>query len=141
MKTILIAKGVRPLRNGKRSAKEYPFWNDLVPMLKNEGYEVKEIVEMPLQDLEALIKESLTVVCCDSFVQHFCWSINKPAVVLWGTGDPAIFGHRENINLLKSRNNLRPNQFDTWEEAVGSVLVWVSPKEVLKTIKDQFPCN
>lgn len=91
---------------------------------------------MPLPELEAFIKGSFTVIATDSFIQHFCWSIGKKAIVLWGVGDPLIFGHKENVNLLKSRDNVRPNQFDTWEDVPYRPEVFVSPEEVLKHVRN-----
>lgn len=139
MNLILISKGVRPLRNSNRSAKEYPYWEDLTKLLIQEGYTVEELTEMPLPELKSKIETSLTVIATDSFVQHFCWSIQKIAVVLWGYGDPNIFGHEENINLIKSRGNLRPNQFDTWENVPYNPNVFVPPSEVVDCLKQHFP--
>jgi len=139
MNPVILVPGVRKLRNGKRSAKDYPYWDKLIPLLKQEGYEVKEIIgEPPLKDLEEILKSSLTVICCDSFIQHFCWSIGKKAIVLWGVGDPLIFGHPENINLIKSRNNLRDNQFDNWENVEYHENVFVSPEKVVERLKVEF---
>src|SRR5690349_8577018 len=103
-KTILISRGVRPLRNGKTNAKTYPYFDELVSLLGD--YEIKEIETMPLEQLEPTIKSAETVICVDSFIQHFCWLIGKQAVVIWGKSDPLIFGHKENINILKDRKYL-----------------------------------
>lgn len=131
---IVYSKGVRPLRNGNKSAKEYPFWDQLIKLLEQD-YEVKEVTKLPLDELATLLKSAKYVICCDSFLQHFCWDIGVRAIVLWGVGDPLIFGHPENINLLKSRNNLRPNQFDTWEGVACSSNIWVSPEDVIAAFK------
>lgn len=139
MKPILIARGVRPLRNGNRSAKDYPFWDALITLLKNAGHEVIEITELPLDELEAFVKSSLTVICCDSFMQHFCWSVGKQAVVLWGKSDPEIFGHPEHINLLKDKKNLRPDPYRWWEDVPYDPKVFVSPEVVFDFIKGNFP--
>lgn len=135
MKPVLIARGIRPLRNGKRSAKDYPYWDELVALLNKEGYEIREVREMPLPELEPFLKDSLTVICADSFCQHFCWYIDKPAIVLWGVGDPLIFGHKENTNLLKSRNNLREDQFNFWDDVKYNPDVFVGPEVVLAEVK------
>jgi hypothetical protein len=76
----------------------------------------------------------------DSFLQHFCWSIGVKAIVLWGTSDPLIFGHEENINVLKNRGYLRPNQFDMWEGDPYNPNAFVTPEEVLKIISE-YPGN
>lgn len=138
MSLILLSRGVRPLRNGNRSAKEYPYWDDLANLLIQNGYTVEEVKEMPLPELKTKIETSLTVIATDSFIQHFCWSIEKKAVVLWGVGDPNIFGHKENINLIKSRNNLRPDQFGMWEHVPYRNDVFVSPEIIVKAIQENF---
>jgi ADP-heptose:LPS heptosyltransferase len=131
---VIVSRGVRPLRNGLRSAKDYPYWEELISLL-SANFEVVEVVEEPLDKLEKMLKEAKYTVCCDSFLQHFCWSIGVQAIVLWGVGDPLIFGHAENINLIKDRANIRPNQFDMWEGHPYREDVFVSPEEVMKYIK------
>jgi ADP-heptose:LPS heptosyltransferase len=138
MEKIIISRRVQNLINGNRSAKDYPYWEELVTLLKPE-YEIIEIdKEIPLPELEELIKSSLTVIAPDSFIQHFCWSIGKKAIVLWGVGDPSIFGHAENINLIKSRNNLRKDQFNFWWDVPYKPEVFVTPAFVVKTLKENF---
>ena len=133
MNNIIISRGVRPLRNGKISAKSYPYWDDLIALLKD--YCVLEINELPLIELEPTIRNSLVVICPDSFIQHYCWSINKQAIVLWGQSDPLIFGHKENINLLKDRKYLRPNQFELWEDVPYKTEAFVAPQDIYLATK------
>jgi hypothetical protein len=142
-KPILISRGVKKLRNNQRSAKDYPWWDEgpnkmagLIPMLRESGYEVKELdVEIKLPALKEMVEGCSTVICCDSFMQHFCWSIKKRAVVLWGVGDPFVFGHKEHLNLLKSRNNIRENQFEMWEGVKYNPDVFMTPDQVVAHIK------
>jgi len=128
--TIIISRGVKPLRNGKKSAKEYPYWDELIKLLE-KNYIVKEVIHEPFDVLEKMLKEAYAVICCDSFLQHFCWSIGVKAIVLWGTSDPLIFGHKENINVLKHRSYVRKNQFDNWENDEYNPNAFVTPQEVL----------
>ncbi len=130
---IIIAKGVKPLRNGNKSAKEYPYWDELIRLL-SENYEIREVIKEPLDELENLVKSAKAVICCDSFLQHFCWSVGVKAIVLWGTSDPLIFGHAENINLLKSRAYVRVEPFDAWEGEACNPNAFVPPQEVIKNI-------
>jgi hypothetical protein len=130
---VIYSKGVRPLRSGKPSAKEYPHWDKLVELLSKD-FIVIEVVQEPLDRLEALLKVADYVLACDSFLQHFCWSIGVKAHVLWGTSDPLIFGHAENVNILKDRKYVRPNQFDMWENDVPQPEAFVLPEEVMKYI-------
>jgi ADP-heptose:LPS heptosyltransferase len=131
---IIISRGVRQLRNGNRSAKDYPYWDKLIELLSKD-YEIIEVVKEPLDKLEKMLKEAKHVICCDSFLQHFCWSIGVKAIVLWGLGDPLIFGHAENTNLLKGREYIRKDQFNMWEDVPYNAEAFVQPEEVLKHIK------
>lgn len=133
---ILLAKGVAKLKNGNRNAKDYPYWDKLLFLLKEAGYQTKEVVgEVPLKELDKLIKESLTVVCVDSFLQHYCWYLDKKAIVLWGKSDPLIFGHSENINLLKDRSFLRPDQWILWDKVPHEDKVFCAPEDIMKEIE------
>lgn len=127
---VIISKGVKPVRSGNKSAKEYPYWDELVALLE-KNYTVQEVVHEPFDKLEQLLKSASAVICCDSFLQHFCWTIGVKAIVLWGTSDPSIFGHKENINLLKHRSYIRKNPFDDWESEEHNPKAFVTPQEIL----------
>lgn len=89
---------------------------------------------LPLSELRQLLDECRTWISCDSFFQHFAWDHGKPGIVLWSVSDPLIFGHPENINLLKDRNNLAANQFLWWEFTEHNKDFFVSPNEIIKYI-------
>lgn len=140
---IIIAPYARPLRNGKPNPKNYPYWKELIDQLSTMtdivqvGTEGEEQLvsdfrkNLTLLELRELVLECKTWISVDSFFQHFCWDINKPGIVLWGQGDPNIFGHDENVNLLVSREYLRPNQFDYWENTEYIQECFVDPKTVI----------
>jgi hypothetical protein len=50
-----------------------------------------------------------------------------------------IFGHPENINLLKDRNNLVENQFLWWENTEHDANKFVSPEIVIESLNANFP--
>jgi len=140
---ILIHPYAKPLIKGTENPKNYPYWNELVYKLaKNElvvqiGVEgEKQLVpdfrkNLPMSELRALLKECRTWIGIDSFFQHLAWSEGKPGIVLWSVSDPNIFGHPENINLLKDRKYLATNQFLWWEYTEHNPDAFVKPKEVL----------
>ena len=66
------------------------------------------------------------------FFQHLGWDEGKQGIVLWGPSDPLIFGHPENINLLKDRKYLVPNQFLIWEQQEYQSERFVKPNEVME---------
>ena len=79
-----------------------------------------------------MLKECKTWIGVDSFFQHLAWSKNKKGIVLWSVSDPLIFGHPENINLLKNRYYLTKNQFLWWDFTEYNKEAFVLPEEVIK---------
>ena len=141
---VIISPFSRPLRNGKRNPKEYPFWVELIALLKEKGFYVIQIgvpgetqltedfrPTLKLKELADLMLECRTWISVDNFMHHFGALHGKPGVVLWGKSDPLIFGHTLNHNLLKSRSFLRKNQIGIWEEEEYDPVVFVAPEEVL----------
>ena len=132
--------------NGSVSPKDYPWAKELAQLLE-EKYEVIQVggngdeqlvkdfrKNLPFPEVSKLIKESVTGVCVDSYLQHHYWYFDKKAIVLWGISDPYIFGHMEQINLLKDRKYLRPNQFDLYYSNEVNPEAFVSPEEVLSVL-------
>lgn len=142
---IIIAPWAQKLRNGNNNPKNYPYWEELVKLLPTPIVQVgtadeKQLVpdfrkNLSLAELKSLVEECTTWIGVDSFFQHFCWDIGKPGIVLWGQSDPRIFGHPENINLLKNRSYLRPDQFLIWEQCTYRKDCFVEPAEVIKHLK------
>jgi hypothetical protein len=54
---------------------------------------------------------------------------------VFGQSDPNIFGHPENINLLKDRKYLREKQFWIWEQAEFIEEAFVTPDVVIDALK------
>lgn len=139
---ILIHPFARPLRDGRKNPKDYPHWKELLSMIDEDiiqiGVEGEEQLvndfrkNLTLDELAELVKRCRTWIGVDSFFQHFCWDLNKSGIVLWGQSDPNIFGHAENINLLKDRKYLRKDQFLIWDSAIYMQEAFVQPAEVVK---------
>jgi len=141
---IIISPYTKKLISGKQNPKNYPFWRELIALIDEPiiqiGIEGEEQLvpdfrkNLPLAELMLLLKECRTWVSCDSFFQHLAWSEGKPGIVLWSISDPLIFGHPENINLLKSRDNLAKNQFLWWEFVPHDAETFVFPTIVLEKL-------
>jgi hypothetical protein len=54
--------------------------------------------------------------------------------VLFSISDPLIFGHPENLNLLRDRKFLRPRQFDLYYINQYNQEAFVTPPEVLQAL-------
>ena len=148
---IVISPYSRSLRNGKKNAKNYPWWEDLVELIKEKGHEVVQIgtkeeipissaddfkFNLPLKEIEYLISESDLWMSVDNFLPHFCnWKkIEAQGVVIFSKSDPNIFGYPQNKNIFKTRRCFRKNQFAIWEEEEFDIDSFIPPKSVMQII-------
>jgi len=139
---IIISPYAKKLQNGKENPKNYPFWDELIALIDEPIVQVgvegeNQLVpdfrkNLAIPQLRQLIKDCRIWIGVDSFFQHLAWSEGKPGIVLWSVSDPLIFGHTENHNLLKSRDNLAKNQFLWWDFIEYDKEKFISPKEVIK---------
>lgn len=149
---ILIAPYARGLQKGGTNPKNYPHWDQLMTLIHQQfpgesviqvGVESEDRIPMThafhknltLPQLAELVKSCRVWVSVDSFFQHFCWDLGKPGVVIFSRSDPLIFGHPENINLLKSRAYLREKQFWLWDQDQIVPDSYVSPQTVVEALK------
>jgi ADP-heptose:LPS heptosyltransferase len=142
---IIISPYAQKLRNGKLNPKNYPYWKELIEMIDEPiiqvGVEGEEqlvdtfVKNMPLPRLRELLQECRTWIGVDSFFQHLAWDEGKQGIVLWGPSDPLIFGHPENINLLKDRSYLVSDQFIWWEATEHSNDRFVEPQKVIEHLR------
>jgi len=139
---ILISPYSKKLINGKQNPKNYPYWEELISLIDEPIVQVGvegeiQLVDdfrkdLSLSELRKLIQECRIWISCDSFIQHLGWDEGKQGIVLWSVSDPLIYGHPENINLLKDRSYLSKNQFLWWEFTEHKDDRFVKPKEVIK---------
>lgn len=141
---IIISPYSKKLLNGRENPKNYPFWRELIAMVDDHvvqvGIDGEEQLaadfrkNLSLGDLKILIRECKTWISCDSFFQHLAWVERKKGIVLWSVSDPLIYGHPENVNLLKSRGCLAENQFLWWEYVSHDPEKFVKPEEVKRAL-------
>jgi ADP-heptose:LPS heptosyltransferase len=89
-------------------------WKELVENLKKSGFLVfqagisgedkidgcdKYLFDLDYRLIIAIMNRCITWVSVDSFLNHAGYAIGKPGVVLFGSTNPKIFGHDDNINL------------------------------------------
>jgi ADP-heptose:LPS heptosyltransferase len=152
MKKVIISPYSRSLRSGLNNPKNYPWWSDVVKMLQENNYYIIQIgdskqyepsigadeikFDIPLPELENLVKECDCWISIDNFFPHFCSFSSKKGVVIFGKSDPNIFGYSQNINLLKGREHLKLNQFNTWEEETFDENDFISPEIVVEAVEN-----
>lgn len=142
---IIISPWARNTTEGKPSPKNYPHWEAVVSGLSKAGHEILQVScsgepdvlgaqrvnDLPLNKISELMKLSGTWISCDNFFHHMAWSIGQPGVVIFGSSDPLIFGHPENINLLKDRRFLRIRQFGLWSQENPNPEMFVDAEAVM----------
>jgi len=151
MKTALISPYSKVMRNGEKNPKGYEHWERVIDLLHTEGWHVTQLVygaEKKLsnvditlkadsfKELESLVKLYTTWISVDNFFHHMAASVGKKGVVIFTRSDPEIYGHRENVNLLKDRKYLRYDQYHIWEQCVAVPEASIDPEEVVKAIKN-----
>lgn len=149
MKIAVISPYAAKLRNGKNNPKNYPYWTEMVRLLKERGFCVVQIgvqgeekiegvdeflKNLSFKQLTELVWQDQTLLfSVDSFFPHFCRSIGRACIVLWGKSDPTIFGYKENINILRDRKYLRSphDQWLFWENETFDAEVFTPAKNVI----------
>lgn len=133
--------------------KNYPFWEELISLLKKDGHEIiqigvegeKELVDnckfgLCTKDLIDLCSTMDAFISVENFFPHFIHynfadkryrGSGKRGIVLFGKSDPEIFGYPENINLLKDKKYLRWDQFGPWEATDFVEEAFVKPDRVI----------
>lgn len=151
MKKIIISPFSRNLRNGNlKHPKNYPYWETVIDLLHKDEIRVVHITQNPLEyigadevvinpelnQIKELLLNSCTWASVDNFLHHFASLCNIKGVAIFSQSDPNIFGHENNVNLLKDRSYLRSNQFLAWEEAEYKEEAFVDPNLVHHSIME-----
>jgi hypothetical protein len=149
--SIIISPFSSVQPNGVKNAKNYPWWNELIYLLIQNDFHTIQInpgnepilkinsirFGLNMTELWKLLYNTDMWISVDNFFHHFAHYHKKYGFVLWGKSDPNLFGYPENINILKDRKYLRPNQFLWWREEPYSEDVFVKPEEVMNIILQQ----
>lgn len=143
------AQKLRPPKEKETNAKNYPYWPELLELLK--GHEILQLgvqgekplitnckFNFPLQSIERFVKDCDFFISIDSFLPHMAYYLGKRGVVLWGQSDPNIFGYDNNLNILKDRKYLRPDQFNIWEPVKYNPDAFVKAKDAYYLIKNRY---
>lgn len=152
MKQIIICPYARPLR-GEHSTrvnpKNYPFFPELITLMRKEGYFVTQVggtgeaklvcddykLGLPMKQLKELLLATTGWVAVDNFFGHFASYYGKRGITIWGQSDPIIYGYPQNFNLLKSRGWLRDDQYGLWESVPFLKEAFIEPEYVLEKVK------
>lgn len=143
---IVLSLFSRPSPKGELSAKNYPWPEKLVELLRGAGYKTTQIktlqepdigadekrINLFLKEIEKLCIDSFTWISVDNFLPHLMNHTEKSGVVLFGKSNPKHFGYSQNQNLYKSEFYFRVNQFGTWFGEPWIKEGFVTPEDILK---------
>lgn len=148
---IILFPYAKTMRDGRAHPKNYPWWPELVKMLEADGHELIQVglehepklvsdfrANLSIPELEQLVQSADTWIGVDSFGQHLGWSLSRRGLAIFGPSDPLIFGHKENVNVLKDRKYLREQQFWWWEQTEFVEESFSSPQEVYEIFVKNF---
>ena len=142
---------LKAMKDGKPHAKNYPHWQPLIKSLKLH-HEIIQIgisgesilthdyrFDLKMSELEELIKNEMDLfISVDNFFPHMvnsCYEkYNKTGIVIFSRSNPEIFGYPQHINLLKSKEYLRRDQFIFWDQCEYIEEAFVSPAEIIKEV-------
>lgn len=129
---IIISPYSQQLPSGRENPKNYPYWQELVDLLRTQGVEVIQlgrtgeppfkgtvcVFDQNLRDVLSLVKVAEAWISVDNFLPHMCNAekISTKGFVIFSKSDPRIYGYRQFTNILKSHKYLRLDQHGTWEE-------------------------
>jgi len=150
MKQVVISPFAQNLRDSKENPKNFPYWKELVALMKAKDIKVIQIgstkdkciegitdfrQNLKLSQIRDLINETDTWISVDSFLQHLCaYHKLKRGIVIFSKSDPKIFGYTRNLNLLKSRSYLREHQYWWWEQESYDINAFVTAEEVMVSV-------
>ena len=133
----------------KINPKNYKYFPELIQLLKKEGYYLIQIgkgdeeklqgideyqFDLSFKELKVLLDECYTWISVDSFFPHFAAYYQKKGIAIFTVTDPKIFGHDTNINLLKGRMYLRPDQFVWHEKCPWNDNAHIEPEKIIKEL-------
>jgi hypothetical protein len=150
---VLFSPFSQKLRNGNQNPKNFPYWQELITEMKRSG-KVDEIWQIgvgneyrfegvtqrffdkPIKELVELANKASVWLSVENFFPHMCnaFSVTTKGIVIFSKSDPIHYGYPQNINLLKDRKYLRPDQFHIWEQCDYQEEAFVSAQKVLQEV-------
>ena len=153
-KYIIISPYSKKLPNGNLCAKDYPYWKELVHLLKSNhdvfisqaGVKGESLVfgvdeclhGMELWELQIKLEKCDFWISVDNFFHHFAALHSVRGAAIFSKSNPEIFGHPQNLNVFKDKSYFRPNQFDYWSNEPYDKESFLDPLELYKIIKREF---
>jgi len=130
MKKIIISPFSKPMRNNSAHPKNYPYWKELISILKEKGHYIIQIgtgneevltedfrFNLSFKELRDLSRSVDLFISVDNFFPHLVNHYSGcKGIVIFSQSDPNIFGYKQNINILKDKKYLREKQFWMWEQ-------------------------
>lgn len=129
-----------------KNPKDWPYFDKLIEaMPQHEWLQIgfgnkpikgaKEVVANR-KGVIALIEECDTWISVDTWLQHVATlTCRKRGIVLFSRSEPKMFGHPQNINLLKSQMYVQ-SPYAPWLAANYSAAAFVSVEKVIEAVNE-----
>ena len=151
--TVVIAPYSKYMRNNEQNPKNFPHFAKVTGFLASKGLYIVQVgglgevtltdvhktaFGLSMKSIEELVRQSMFFISVDNFLHHLAYHVGKRGIVIWGQSDPSLFGYPFHTNVLKSRDNLRPNQFDMWESVKFNPDTFPTGEEVCNIIAEKY---
>jgi hypothetical protein len=132
-----------------KNPKDWPYFNDLIAALpQHEFYQIGS-EELPLKGAKLmsldrkgvikLINECDTWISVDTWLQHVATlTCKKKGMVIFTRSDPKLFGHKENLNIYKSKMYFK-DPYSTWELSQRTEAAFVSVDVAISNLLSILP--
>jgi len=150
-KNIITIHPYSRVLKDKKNPKTYPYWDKVVEGIKSDENTIIQLglkgdklinadhimFDLPYQAISSLLNISNVWLSVDSFLPHLAnYYKCKPGIVIFSKSDPLIYGYEQNINLLKSKESLRPDQFRIWEQCEYDIDAFIDPEIIINNIRN-----
>jgi ADP-heptose:LPS heptosyltransferase len=129
-----------------KNPKDWPFFNELIEAMPqhqfiqigvgNKPYNGAAVINTDRKGVIQLINECDTWICVDTWLQHVATlTCKKRGIVIFSRSEPKMFGHPQNINLLKSQMYVQ-DPYKMWLAANYSAAAFVSVDKVVEAVNE-----
>jgi len=132
-----------------QNAKNYPYFETVVQLLKLDGESVVQIgvtgerkiagvddffLNIKFIEIEKLLHQAKFFIAVDNFLPHLANATGiQKGIVIFGPSDPLLFGYSQYENILKDRKYLRNDQWHKWVKCQFNADAFVEPEIVAQT--------
>ena len=126
--------------------KDWPFFDKLIEALPQHEWVQIGFGDKPIKGAEQVVTNRQGVIelidKCDTWISVDTWlqhvatlTCKKRGIAIFSKSEPKMFGHPQNINLLKSQMYVQ-NPYAMWEARYYSAAAFVCVEKVIESLNE-----